>query len=683
MRPLLSLVLVFLACVLFAPSHDSQAAGGLLQPTTIEAAAPDAAIAARLFKTVGPLQLRRQEKPVPGWAVEAPGGPVGQIASTWEIARSLGYSGRPIDILVAISQNGRIAGAELMRHNEPILTLGISTADIARYVDGFAGVDLTRLRADNPAERSELPDIIARATVSTGVIRDAILRTARTVVLESDLQGDGINRQNFEVLSWSALHEEGALANTVVTLDQARIALAGASTPPPSGDAPFIDLWAAILDPPTIGRNLLGQQNYTRAMGALAPGEVALFVASRGLQSHRGTAWRRSGVFDRIRVIQGAQTFGLSSNAYQRLDRLAPSDAPGFKELSLFRLSTDGFDPTQPFEIRVSASRSAATGEAVMEIPLTYSLPARFLRPAVTLAEAEPLWISTWQNKRVEIVGVGLMLTVLTAILFFQEAFVRRARLWRWGRIAFLTVTLVWLGWIAGGQLSVVHVVAFLHSLLSGFRWETFLIEPVVFILWGFVALGLLFWGRGVYCGWLCPFGALQELTNQIAQRLRVPQIAVPFVVQERLWVIKYTLFVAILGISFYSMEQALILAEAEPFKTAMSMYFLRAWPFVAFVAVVLIAGLFIERFYCRYLCPLGAALAIPAKLKLFDWLRRRPQCGRECRLCEQQCTVGAIDPIGRINPNECVLCLRCQMIFHDQATCPVLKRRSSRRAPG
>jgi len=271
------------------------------------------------------------------------------------------------------------------------------------------------------------------------------------------------------------------------------------------------------------------------------------------------------------------------------------------------------------------------------------------------------------------------MLVVLASFLFFQEAFVRRPRLWRWGRISYLTVTLVWLGWIAGGQLSVVHVVAFLQSLLSGFRWETFLIEPIVFLLWGFVALGLLFWGRGVYCGWLCPFGALQELTNEIAQRLKVPQIQVPLKVQERLWVIKYTLFVAILGLSFYSMEQALVVAEVEPFKTAMSMRFLRAWPFLLFVAVILFAGLFIERFYCRYLCPLGAALAIPAKLKLFDWLSRRPQCGRECRLCEQLCTVGAIDAIGRINPNECVLCLRCQMILHDPATCTVLKRRQAR----
>ncbi len=258
---------------------------------------------------------------------------------------------------------------------------------------------------------------------------------------------------------------------------------------------------------------------------------------------------------------------------------------------------------------------------------------------------------------------------------------VRRPKLWRTIRLGFLTTTLVWLGWVLNGQLSVVQVVAFVHSLLNGFRWETFLIEPVIFTLWAGVGLGLLFWGRGVFCGWLCPFGALQELSNVVAQRLGVPQITVPHALHERLWIIKYTLFVAILALSFYSMKHALILAEVEPFKTAISMQMMRAWPFVAFVLVLLTAGLFIERFYCRYLCPLGAALAIPAKLKIFDWLHRRPQCGRECRLCETKCTVGAIDPLGRINPNECVLCLRCQVVMNDAGTCPVLKRRQ-RAAP-
>jgi NosR/NirI family nitrite reductase transcriptional regulator len=293
-----------------------------------------------------------------------------------------------------------------------------------------------------------------------------------------------------------------------------------------------------------------------------------------------------------------------------------------------------------------------------------------------------PLWQTQWQAKRFEVISVAAMMAALTLILLFQETLVRHPQLWLRIRFGFLGLTLIWLGWGLNGQLSVVQVVAFVQSLLSGFNWETFLIEPVIFTLWAGVALGLLFWGRGVFCGWLCPFGALQELMGAAARRLGVPQIAVPHALHERLWIIKYTLFVAILGLSFYSMNCALILAEAEPFKTAISMRMLRVWPFVAFVLALLAAGLFIERFYCRYLCPLGAGLAIPAKLKVFDWLHRRPQCGRECRLCETKCTVGAIDPIGRINPNECVLCLRCQVVMNDSNTCPVLKRRARKSTP-
>jgi NosR/NirI family nitrite reductase transcriptional regulator len=661
----------------------------LIEGEPIEPSAPDAAIAARLF---GPetdvLTVTRDETSPPSWEVRGPNGVIGHIASTWEIAGSLGYSGLPIDILVAVSLDARIAGAELMRHNEPILTLGISTEDIAAYVSAFNGLDLTKPRLTAFDARGDLPPIIARATVSTGVIRDAILRTARTIAIGRGLIGGAdarIDRVSFAEKSWSALAAEGSLSHTAVTLDEARAALAGATNLPPPGEGPFLDLWLGVLDPPGIGRNLLGPQIYDRAAGALGVDDAALFVASRGLHSHRGTAWRQGGVFDRIEVIQAAKTIALTADDYLRIDRLHALGAPEFKEISVFRLSREtGFDPTRPFRIEVSASRKAVDGSDVsMRIPLDYALPRAYLLAAapVELPDDKPLWQAAWEAKQGSVIGVMAMLVVLAGFLFLQQPFASRPKLWRWGRIGYLSVTLVWLGWIAGGQLSVVQVVAFLHSLLSGFHWETFLIEPVIFLSWGFVALGLLFWGRGVYCGWLCPFGALQELTNEVAQRLGVPQIQVPFAIHERLWAIKYTLFLAILALSFYSMEQALILAEVEPFKTAMSMRFLRAWPFVLFVVALLVAGLFIERFYCRYLCPLGAALAIPAKLKLFDWLRRRSQCGRECRLCETKCTVGAIDPIGRINPNECILCLRCQMIYHDPKTCTVLKNRAGRDA--
>ena len=644
----------------------------------VPAVVPDAAIAAALLGVDGPVSIWSEDPDSPGWRVFGPGGAVlGYIGSSWAITRSVGYSGRPIDMLVAIDTKAHITGARLMRHSEPILTLGLSEADIADFVAGFSGIDLTRPMAPAAGGADNPPDIISRATVSTWVIRDSILRVGRTLALAQGLiGGDRIDRLSFASHGWAELSEMGAIAATGVSRAHAAEALAGATHPPEGGAGEFMDLHVALLDPPEIGQNILGQQGYTRAIGGLPADKVALFVASRGVQSHRGLDWRRSGVFDRIAVFQGGHRYALRAEGYTRIDRLAPADAPQFKERSVFQLGGEGFDPAAPFRVEVTASRPAGNGDVVsMVIGLDYRLPEHFLTPLPP--EPEPLWRAIWQRKWPVVISVLVMLAVLTTVLFAQEALVRRKRAWLRFRLGFLAVTLFWLGWGVGGQLSVVQVVAFLQSLLNGFRWETFLTEPVIFVLWSFVALGLLFWGRGVYCGWLCPFGALQELLNAAARRLEVKQVAVPHALHERLWVIKYTLFITILALSFYSMKDALILAEAEPFKTAISFRMIRAWPFVAFVLVLLVAGLFIERFYCRYLCPLGAALAIPAKLKIFDWLHRRPQCGRECRLCEQKCTVGAIDPLGRINPNECVLCLRCQVILHDPETCPVLKRRA------
>ena len=639
-------------------------------------AVPDAALAARLFQMPPGSRpvLTRQEAPAPGWRVEAGGRVLGVIGSTWELVGSSGYSGRPLDVLVAVAPDGRIAGAHLMRHAEPVLTLGISDAAIAAYVGGFRGYDMRRPDRDRAA-----PDVIARATVTTGVIRDSILRTARIL---AGVQGQAgvIDRVAFAPADWPALEAMGALVHARVTMAEAAAAMPAARPPILPSDAPWFEMWAGVIDTPTAGGNLLGQQMLTRVAADLRPGEALLGLFSRGLQSHRGAEYRRAGRFDRIEIAQDGTRLVPEIEAFSAIPRLAIQGAPELKERSVFRFNADpasgGIDLTRPFRVTVTTSRAGPDG-AVLTLPVSVeaTLPDAFrIAPA---GPEPPLWQRFWAERRPQIAVVGAMLAVLGLILFGQEWLVRRARLWRRLRLAYLAMTLVMLGWVLGAQLSVVQVIAFLHALLFGFRWETFLIAPLVFVLWSAVALGMLFWGRGVFCGWLCPFGALQELTNAAAQRLGVPQIAVPQALHERLWVIKYTLFVGLVALSFYSMEQALVMAEVEPFKTAISLRFMRPWPFVLFVAVLIGAGLFIERFYCRYLCPLGAGLALPAKLKIFDWLRRRPQCGRECRLCETKCTVGAIDPLGRINANECILCLRCQVIMNDAATCPVLKRRA------
>ena len=681
-HPLLLLAAALMALAVLSAPVEAAPGALVTASADVEPAAPTPALAAELFAQPADatVTLKRHEAPVPGWSASAAGKELGLIGSTWELARSTGYSGRPLDVLVAVTPEGVISGARLMRHNEPVLTLGISTADIEAYVNGFAGYDTARTLGDTLASETGLPDVISRATVSTGVIRDGILRSARVLAAGMGMGGGGIDRVSYAPADWQAIVDSGALSEVTVSMAEAAKAFAGARQPITPSDKPFIDLWAGIIDTPTLGRNLLGQAAFTAATGSAAPGEALLALLSRGVSGHRGLDWRKSGVFDQIAVAQGEVHLVPTEASYIKVAGLKAEGAPVFKERSIFRINADpaqgGIDLTQPFDVTVTLTRAAENGPD-LALPVTTEVTVPQAFQIAPPPPPQPLWLEFWQSKRPQIAVVGVMLAALGLILFGQEWLVRRKVLYHRVRLGFLAVTLVVLGWGIGGQLSVVQVVAFLHSLLSGFRWETFLVAPVIFLLWSTVALGMLFWGRGVFCGWLCPFGALQELTNNAAQRLGVKQIAVPQALHERLWVIKYSLFVAIVALSFYSMEKALILAEAEPFKTAISMRFMRAWPFVLYVVVLLGAGLFIERFFCRYLCPLGAGLAIPAKLKVFDWLKRRPQCGRECRLCETKCTVGAIDALGRINPNECILCLRCQVIMDDPDTCPVLKRRA------
>ncbi|MBY0431605.1 MAG: 4Fe-4S binding protein, partial [Rhodospirillales bacterium] len=218
------------------------------------------------------------------------------------------------------------------------------------------------------------------------------------------------------------------------------------------------------------------------------------------------------------------------------------------------------------------------------------------------------------------------------------------------------------------------------NALMTGFRWDFFLLEPLIFILWCATAISMLFWGRGVFCGWLCPFGALQELLNKAARQVGIRQITVKWFWHERLWPIKYILFLGLFALSLSSMATAERFAEVEPFKTVVLLHFARDWPFVIYALTLLAGGLVMERFFCRYLCPLGGALAIPGKGRLFDWLKRRKQCGSECSLCARNCQVQAIDPLGRINVNECLYCMDCQVTYSDDTRCPpLIQRRQGR----
>ena len=105
-----------------------------------------------------------------------------------------------------------------------------------------------------------------------------------------------------------------------------------------------------------------------------------------------------------------------------------------------------------------------------------------------------------------------------------------------------------------------------------------------------------------------------------------------------------------------------------------------RAWPYVLYAGALLAIGLFSERAYCRFLCPLGGILAFLDRLHLLDLLKRRPECGNPCHLCERSCPVRAIEKTGKIITAECFQCLDCQVEYYDDKRCPPLVLAAKRR---
>jgi NosR/NirI family nitrous oxide reductase transcriptional regulator len=622
---------------------------------------------------------------------------------------STGYSGRPIQILVGLSTDGRIVGARLMDHHEPIVLIGIPPERIESFIKGYVGRDVLQIAAAGPGARPEV-DIVSGATVTVMVIADSMIRSAIRAARAMKMAGADtkaaaaapreIDPAQVAPGGWAGMLGDGSVRRLSLSVGEVSEAFrragndAAADNPEASDPAtPFIDLYAAVVSVPAIGGRLLGEHEFAALQSRLEPGQQAILLAANGLYSFKGSGYVRGGIFDRFELIQGDAAIRFRDRTHSRVGQLQVAGAPEFLETDLFRVPEGStLDPTEPWRLQLLVQRSYGTRDkAFLTFDLSYALPQSYLKPLPAAAVAslpavaadepsEPLWQTMWRAKSGQIAILIAALAVLTAIFFFQDWFVRRPRVYDRVRLAYLAFTLVWLGWYAQAQLSVVNVLAFLSALRTDFRWEYFLMAPLIFILWFATAASLLFWNRGAFCGWLCPFGALQELMNRAARLVRIPQWRVPFGVHSRLVALKYIIFLVLFGISLGALGTAEQAAEVEPFKTAIILRFARGWPFLLYVGAVLAASLTVERMFCRYLCPLGAALAIPARMRMFDWLRRYRECGSPCQRCGNECPVQAIHPEGHINPNECIQCLHCQMLYHHDQLCPVMIQRRLKR---
>ena len=219
--------------------------------------------------------------------------------------------------------------------------------------------------------------------------------------------------------------------------------------------------------------------------------------------------------------------------------------------------------------------------------------------------------------------------------------------------IAFLTVPALFVTLFSA-------ISSIITALIGGsFTFSTYL-GSIMFVL-GFFLVTLI-WGR-FFCGFICSFGAMQDLLHAVGSllpfRIRVSETA-----DKWLKKLKYAVlaFVAV-GVWGFSVPGDTLWSPWAVFGMYSS---LSAWSSLQYFAtlggvlliLIMLGSLFAERFFCKYLCPLGAFYALFQRVSLVR-LRVDAAACTGCGACVKACPM-QVDPAKTLNSAECIRCGEC-----------------------
>lgn len=614
---------------------------------------------------------------------------LGYVMLSTDITDTPAYSGKPVVTLIGMDTQGRFVGVKVLKHSEPILLLGIPESALINFNHQYVGKSVTdsiEVGPSRPEEDVIGVDAISGATVTVVAQNQVIMTSGAAVGRQTGIVAPTVRESaRFAVTgqrySWAELVKMGAVQRLVVRPEQVGL---------PRGPEPFVELWFGDLNHPDMGKSLLGANAYDSLRARLHESDSAFFVIrTAGAESFKGSGFVRGGIYDRVQVKQGADAFTFRDLDAINLYGLDAAGAPRYSESSIFVIRSPSFSPAYPWKLAFLGNRiDQATGQRSFSVfESKYWLPASSLeggRPEVH--EPPAPWVRIWKSQALPITLFALFLIAVTVVYALRERLTRLSthkNTWPVNgfKYSFWAISVFWVGFVYMAQPSITQVLTWFHSLLFQWKWSLFLSDPFIFLFWIFIIGTVFLFGRGLFCGWTCPFGSLQEAVYKIAERVGLKrfQTHVPQKWHDRLKWLKYAIFFGLLAVSMFSMGLAEKLAEVEPFKTTFLVGVLnRPWPYGLFVAAILGVSIFVERPYCKYICPLGASLAMPSTFRWYG-LKRKQDCN-SCKACAAGCGAQAIDPDGRIDHRECLHCLDCMVLYTDVKACPPLARERKRR---
>jgi transcriptional regulator of nitric oxide reductase len=641
-----------------------------------------------------PMELGDQLNDEGVWQLLNSGGAeAGYVFETAPMAPLPGFSGAVINMLVVLDLDGRFLDVKLVSHNEPIFVSGLGEAAFHKFFEQYRGHSISdSLVVGSPygagSEGSALVylDGVTKATASVRIAHESIL--AATLKVAREKMG-GIatgppaypNLDYQEDLTWDDLVAQGIAKHTTITNAQVGAEFAGTiwEFDDPDGlsdpDGVYLDLWAIDLGPQSIAKAALSNSTFSELQDfmAISTTDEPILLIETGRHGLITDDFVRNTSPDLISAEQGG--FPIAFRDADIFIQLHPDLPDELHDGTALILRTDrrlGFDPTSDWTLNIKSLRAHGMFQpeiGSVTLATTLSTDDRFFsRPEVI--KPRPPWLDALYNRATDLIVLSVFLVGLLVLLganLNRLAGHRHFTPIRLGILAFVTS---FIGWWGQGQLSIATPLAMIRTAYEGGSFSFLLYDPFSLIIWAVSIIGFVLWGRGLFCGWLCPFGALQEFAHHIGRALRIPQVKPTAAWDERLKWIKYIVLAGMIALIFTAPARLDKAIEVEPFKTAITTFFIREWYYVAYAVGLLLSSMVLFKGFCRYVCPLGAVMAIGGIIRGRDWIARREDCGSPCQLCKVKCNYGAIKKTGEIQYSECFQCLDCVTIHDSPSQC-------------
>ena len=567
--------------------------------------------------------------------------PVGFLFETPDLPpEEVGYSA-PIHVLVAMDLDGIVTGIEIINYRESYRSIRGDFLNSERFPNQFFDKSLTEgFRVGRDI------DGVSRATISSWAVSRGIRNAARRVAeaYMDDVAEFGIDTGGaldyLGAMDWEGMRDEGMVSDLAIeyTEDSA------------------LNLSFMYMGTEQLGEMLVGVDDYSvaeRESSNRTQDGTMMLVGISGNSNSSGNPFRP----ERLAVEQDGNFFPLPRSQFVYAGSGTDGKIANQVNFAGAIVLNMDIDFSQPFLLHYDTGSQMGQFDS--------SLSTEYQMQPVLLAHAQGIpWVdptleedfgestsSTGLARLIDQALWGQVFLLIGIFALVMTAFLRKDATVRW---LALGCTLIYLGWWDGGFLSISHVI-------NGVKIgpSMFLNDAPILLLVLFTLITTLLFGR-VFCSSLCPFGALQDfITRFVPKRF---QFNVPQKIHDKALYIKYGILVLIFVMAFAAADIS-IFQYFEPFGTV---FFLSRSVLLWSIAILFLLGaVFIKRFYCRYVCPLGAALGVISLVSPFR-IKRVEQCD-VCKVCEHACPTGAIRG-PEIDFKECVRCDLCEIKLNEKA---------------